>query len=128
MRPRVPILIPSQGRQAWPCTSTRSARLSIIIELGIEACCNCFLPICVAYDAVTRPIELEAAAGAIHPLSSWRDAAFFRCSERRNKQHRHAAAAAVARLAPGWLRELLCDRCANEQSKAYNNHGKTLKS
>jgi hypothetical protein len=40
-----------------------------------------------------------------------------RCSERCNKQHRHAAAAAVARLAPGWLKELLCDRCANEQSK-----------
>uniref|UniRef100_A0A0E0BJ24 Uncharacterized protein n=1 Tax=Oryza glumipatula TaxID=40148 RepID=A0A0E0BJ24_9ORYZ len=50
----------------WICPplSSRSARLPIIIELGIEACCNCFLPICVAHDVVTRPIQLEAAAGA----------------------------------------------------------------
>uniref|UniRef100_A0A0E0E303 Uncharacterized protein n=1 Tax=Oryza meridionalis TaxID=40149 RepID=A0A0E0E303_9ORYZ len=102
------------------CTplSSHSARLPIIIELGIEACCNCFLPICVecAHDAVTRPIQLEAVAGVVHPLSSRRDAAFFRCSERHNEQHRHTAAAAVSRLA-GRLRELLCHRCANEQSK-----------
>nr|BBF90129.1 hypothetical protein [Oryza rufipogon]BBF90138.1 hypothetical protein [Oryza rufipogon] len=60
MRPRVPILIPSHGRRARHCT--RSARLPIIIELGIEACCNCFLPICVVPDGVTHPIQLEAAA------------------------------------------------------------------
>uniref|UniRef100_A0A0E0RI04 Uncharacterized protein n=1 Tax=Oryza rufipogon TaxID=4529 RepID=A0A0E0RI04_ORYRU len=47
MRLRVPILIPSHGRRARPCTSSRSARLPIIIELGIEACCYCFLPIYV---------------------------------------------------------------------------------
>uniref|UniRef100_A0A0E0NVJ3 Uncharacterized protein n=1 Tax=Oryza rufipogon TaxID=4529 RepID=A0A0E0NVJ3_ORYRU len=78
MRPRVPILIPSHGWRARPCTSTRSTRRPIIIELGIEACCNCFLPICVVHDAVTRPIQLEASAGAVHPLSSRRDATFFR--------------------------------------------------